>query len=84
VVGTIGIKVIAVPWFTDVSMWYLLKTDGILRPFIFQNREPIEFAAQAEGSSEEFHREKYYYGIRARYRLTYGRWQHAVRVNFTT
>lgn len=79
-----AIRVVPIPWFTDVSMWYLLKTDSVLRPFIFQNREPVEFVSLAEGSTEEFLREKYLYGVRARYRLTYGRWQSAVRTNFTT
>ena len=64
------------------STWYLLKTDGVVRPFIFQDREPIEFKKQAEGSSEEFMREKYLYGVRARYRITYGYWQHAIRSVF--
>lgn len=82
--ASMRIEVIPNPWLTDVSQWYLFKTDMGLKPFIFQDREPLEFTAQAEGSSEEFHREKYYYGVRARYRLTYGRWAHAVSVNFTT
>lgn len=79
-----GIRVIPNPWLTDVSQWYLFKTDGGLRPFIFQDREPLEFVSLAEGTSVEFLREKYYYGVRARYRLAYGRWAHAVSVNFTT
>src|SRR3990172_9238630 len=77
-------RVIPNPWLTDVSQWYIFKTDGGLRPFIFQDREPLEFVSMAEGSAEEVFREKYYYGVRARYRLTYGRWAHAVSVNFTT
>lgn len=77
-------KVIAFPWLTDTSKWYLLKTDGVVRPFIFQDREPIEFSALAEDSDEGFRREKFLYGVRSRYRLTYGYWQFAVRMNFTS
>jgi len=75
-------RVIALPGLTDARQWYLLKTDGVVRPFIFQDREPIEFAAVAEQSEEAFKREKYLYGVRARYSLTYGYWQYAVRSEF--
>jgi phage major head subunit gpT-like protein len=76
-------RVIAFPWLTDQSKWYLLKTDGVVRPFIFQDREPVEFTALTEDSDEGFRREKFLYGVRARYRMAYGYWQFAVRVNFT-
>lgn len=75
-------KVISMPWLTDASMWYLLKTDGVIRPFIFQDREPVEFSALTEDSEEGFKREKFLFGVRARYRVTYGYWQFAVRTDF--
>lgn len=75
-------RVIAFPWLTDASKWYLLKTDGVIRPFIFQDREPVEFNALAEDSDEGFRREKFLFGVRARYRMAYGYWQFAVRTNF--
>ena len=75
-------RVIALPWLTNASTWYLLKTDVAVRPLIFQDREPIEFVALAENSEEAFKREKFLYGVRARYRMTYGYWQHAVRTQF--
>ena len=46
------------------------------------NREPGEFTALTEDSDEGFRREKFLYGVRARYRLAYGYWQHAVRTDF--
>lgn len=76
-------RVLSLPWLTDPTTWYLLKTDGVVRPFIFQDREPIEFGALAENSEEGFKREKLLFGVRARYRMTYGYWQYAVRVQFT-
>jgi len=76
-------RVIAFPWLTDLSKWYLLKTDGVIRPIIFQDREPLEFAALIEDSDEGFRREKFLYGVRARYRMAYGYWQFGVRVNMT-
>ncbi len=75
-------RVITLPWLTAATTWYLLKTDGVVRPFIFQDREPVEFNALAETSEEAFKREKFLYGVRARYRMAYGYWQYAVRTVF--
>lgn len=77
-------RVIPFPWLpADSDDWYLLKTDGAVRPFIFQDREPIEFNALTEGSEHNFNTEKFLYGVRARYRMAYGYWQSAVRVTFS-
>lgn len=76
-------RVISLPWLTDSAKWYLLKTDGVIRPFIFQDREPVEFSSLAETSDEAFRREKFLYGVRARYRMAYGYWQYAMQVQFT-
>jgi len=70
------------PSLSVANTWYLLKTDGVVRPFIFQDREPIEFGALAEESEDGFKREKLLFGVRARYRMIYGYWQFAVRVAF--
>ncbi|MCH9034010.1 MAG: Mu-like prophage major head subunit gpT family protein [Planctomycetes bacterium] len=75
-------RIIPFPWMTDASKWYLLKTDAVVRPLIFQDREPVEFTALTEDSDEGFRREKFLYGVRARYRITYGYWQFAVRMLF--
>lgn len=77
-----NVRVIPMPWLTDVSQWYLLKTDMSVRPFIFQDREPIEFGSQEGKSEAGFMREVYLYGVRARYRVTYGAWYGAVSCNF--
>jgi phage major head subunit gpT-like protein len=76
-------RVVSLPWLTDGVTWYLLKTDGVIRPLIFQDREPIEFGALTETSEDGFKREKYLFGVRARYRMTYGYWQYAVRTQFS-
>ncbi len=75
-------RVISFPWLADKKTWYLLKTDGVIRPFIFQDREPVEFNALTEDSDEGFRREKFLFGVRARYRMAYGYWQFAVRTQF--
>jgi hypothetical protein len=76
-------KVLTMPRLVDPSVWYLLKIDVPVRPFIFQDRDPIEFSALEGRSDEGFLREKYYYGVRARYAMSYGYWQHAIHVDFT-
>jgi len=76
-------RVIAFPRLTDLSKFFLLKVNEAVRPFIFQDRMPVEFRAVEGGSEEEFLREKYLYGVRARYNITYGYWQYACSVDFT-
>lgn len=76
-------KVVAFSRLTDASKWFLLKTDGAIRPFIFQDREPIEFKALEGHSEEGFKKEVYLYGVRAGYRVCYAAWQHALQLNFT-
>ncbi len=80
--GAAGI--IALPHLTSTDKWYLLKTDVSIRPFIFQDRIPLDFTALEGNTDEGFRRDKYLYGVRARYRITYGYWQYATRFVFTT
>ncbi len=75
-------RVISMPWLNDASAWYLLKTDGVIRPFIFQDREAVEFGSLTEDSEDGFKREKYLYGVRARYSVAYGYWQFGVKTDF--
>jgi len=76
-------RVISFPWLTDPTKWYLLGTSSpTVRAFVFQDREPIEFNALQEDSDEAFRREKFLFGVRARYRMAYGYWQYAVQTTF--
>jgi len=75
-------RVVPLPEITTGTTWYLLKTDGHIRPFIFQDRMPIEFGSQTEQSESGFMREVFMFGVRARYRVTYGHWAYAVRTVF--
>ena len=77
-------KIVVFPWLTATDRWYLLKTDVGVRPFIFQERKPVEFTALEQDTDEGFRRDKFLYGVRARYRMTYGYWQYALRYVFTT
>ena len=76
-------KVVAFPHLTAQDKWYLLKTDVSVRGLIFQDRAPIEFKARTEDSDEGFLREKFLFGVRARYRMTYGYWQYATQITFS-
>lgn len=66
---------------TTSGRWYLLKTDGIVQPFIFQDRVPLTFTYSDE---DMFKRSKHLYKVDARYRMAYAMWQYAIRYVFTT
>ncbi len=75
-------EIVTFPYFTASDAFYLLKTDVAVKGIVFQDRMPLEFTAQERDSESGFRREKYEYGVRARYRLTYGYWQFALRLKF--
>ncbi len=75
-------RIVAFPRLTATDTFYILKTDVAVRPFIFQDRKPIEFVAREQNSDEAFLRDKFLYGVRARYRITYGYWQYALKLTF--
>jgi len=60
--------------------FHVFDVGNPVKPFIFQDREPLEFDSLEQGSEEGFKTEKYQYGVRARYRLTYGQWRCAYRM----
>ncbi len=68
---------------TDSASWFLCKVDRTIRPFIFQDRMPIEFGAVEQDSESGFLREKFLYGVRARYRITYGQWMYCIKSTLT-
>ena len=74
---------IALPGLTATDTFFLCKTNVTVRPFIFQERMPVEFQALEYGSEESFVHDKFLYGVRARYTLTYGYWQYAMKIRFT-
>lgn len=76
-----GATVLPVPWLTDVSKFYLAWTGGVVRPFVLQDREPLEFDSTEGEGGDYFMKEKFHAGVRARYAMTYGYWQYCVRVD---
>ncbi len=74
--------VVPLPEIDDANVFYLLKTNVELRPLIFQDREAIRLDQVGAGSELHFSKNKFWYGATARYRITYGRWQYAIRAEF--
>ncbi len=71
------------PGLVDTEDWYVLHTGGELKPLVFQEREPVEFASldDPENNESAFMREIYYFGTRYRGAGAYGFWQDAQKVN---
>lgn len=71
--GSLGL--IVSPYLSDSNDWFLLCTKRAIKPIIFQSRIPIEFSALEGNSENGFMRNKYVYGVRARYNVGFGLWQ---------
>jgi len=66
---------------TSDDYWYLLDTKRPIKGVILQQRSdvPVEFSALDNSTPSEaaWMRDRYYYGVRARYNVGYGLWQTA-------
>jgi phage major head subunit gpT-like protein len=71
-------NIIVRPEIEDTDSWALVSTAGVIKPLIFQNREPTEFGALERNSETGFKSEKYLYGVRNRFNFGYGDWRRAV------
>lgn len=73
-------SLVSSPYLSDVNDWYLFNVGSFLKPFIFQNRMPIEWHAldNPEQSDSVFMRDAAFFGTRARYAIGYGLWQNAI------
>ncbi len=70
-------KILVDPYLDDADAWILAKTNGVMRPLIYQNRQETVFQA-LEGSSETgFMRDEYLYGVKTRFAFGYGDWRNA-------
>lgn len=77
-------EVVAFPFLTSTDRFYLFKTDVQVRPFIFQDRVPLEFTAKDRPDDDNaFDSDVYRYGTRARFAIAAGRWAYAIRHIFT-
>jgi phage major head subunit gpT-like protein len=71
------------PRLTATDKFYVFRTDGRTKPFIYQEEERIKMSALAEGSEEEFKNDWHLYGIKAIRNAGYGMWQHAIQVTLS-
>jgi phage major head subunit gpT-like protein len=70
-------KLIVTPWITDAENWYLLCTNRVTKPLIFQDREATTFEALEGNSENGFMRNEYLYGVKNRFNIGYGDWRMA-------
>lgn len=61
-------------WTTKLAVF---RTDGRVKPFIFQEEEGVSVQAIAEGSELEFAHREHHYGVTRICNAAYGYWQHA-------
>ncbi len=77
------LRLIVSPYITgpQADAWFLLDTKRPIKGVILQQRSdvPVEFTAleSQSGSESAFLRDRYFYGVRARYNVGYGLWQAA-------
>lgn len=60
--------------------WYCLNTGDVVRPLLYSDRDPIEFAALESSSDMGFKSEQYMYGVRYRGAVGFSHWGKAVKV----
>jgi len=81
------LKLVVSPYLSGASddHWFLLDTKRPIRGIILQQRSdvPVEFTAleSSGGSDAAWMRDRYHYGVRARYNVGYGLWQTAYGAN---
>jgi phage major head subunit gpT-like protein len=70
-------SLIVSPYLTDANDWFLVATNGVVKPIILQDRTPVEFTALEADSENGFFRDAYHYGTRRRLNVGYGDWRTA-------
>lgn len=77
------LRLVVSPYLRDTSddYWFLLDSTRAIKSIILQQRSdvPVEFSALENASQSEsaWWRDRFYYGVRARYNVGYGLWQTA-------
>lgn len=72
-------EIVGCPYLTDAASFYLFNTGGILRPFVFQEREPLRRQTKYADDIEWKHM---LFLTEARYNVGYLGWWNAVKVTF--
>ena len=66
---------IVAPFLKDTNDWFLLVTNGVMKPIIFQDRTPVEFTRLEQDSETGFMKDAWLYGTRRRCNVGYGDWR---------
>jgi hypothetical protein len=61
----------------------VFRTDGYIKPFVFQRETAVNIGAKAEGSEYEFDNDSHQYGVDYWGNVAYGLWQRACLVTFS-
>jgi phage major head subunit gpT-like protein len=73
-------EVIPISYLTDATKFYVVNTNSALKPFIFQQREPL--SRQTKGA-DDLETKSVKFMTEARYNAGYGAWWNAVLTTFT-
>ncbi|MFO0840512.1 MAG: Mu-like prophage major head subunit gpT family protein [Phycisphaerae bacterium] len=71
---------VANPRLTATDKFFIFRTDGAARPFIFQEELPVQVQVLAEGSELEANENQHQYGVKAVHEAGYGFWQDACQL----
>jgi phage major head subunit gpT-like protein len=68
-------KVVSVPYLANATNWFIMDTKRVIKALLLQMRKEFEFDALEMNTETGFLRDKYYYGVRARYNVGFGEWR---------
>jgi len=68
---------IASPYLPSAGDWFVCDSKRTVRAIVLQLRKQFEFEALDGGTENSFLRDKYLYGVRARYNVGFGDWRAA-------
>lgn len=78
-----NVEVVCNPRLTWTTDFAVFRTDGPVRPFIYQvELEPV-MSVLGEGSELEINENEHQYGVKASYNVGYGMWQYAARATLS-
>ena len=73
------VTLLATPYLTSPTNWFLLDTTRVLRALVLQMRKEFEFGSLESASENGFLRDQFLYGVRARYNAGFGDWRASLR-----
>jgi phage major head subunit gpT-like protein len=75
------LKLVVSPRLASETEWHVLDCAHAVRPFLIQQRTPVEFEALDDPESGEaaFLRDEFLYGVRSRDNAGFGLWQYAYK-----